>query len=74
MQYDKFGILLDRARKKISEAGKSLDDAQSRNGIIQRKLRAAGTLEAGKAESILGLDEEEAKEPDTPEESDSETE
>ena len=74
MQYEKFGVLLDKARKKISEAGKSLDDAQSRNGIIQRKLRAAGTLEAGKAESILGLDEEEAKELDTPEEFDSETE
>ena len=74
MQYEKFGVLLDKARKKISEAGKSLDDAQSRNGIIQRKLRAAGTLEAGKAESILGLDEEEAKEPDTPEEFNSETE
>lgn len=60
MQYDKFGILLERARKKINEAGKSLDDAQSRNGIIQRKLKSAGEIESKEAEQILGLDEESA--------------
>ena len=59
MQYDKFGIL-ERARKKINEAGKSLDDAQSRNGIIQRKLKSAGEIESKEAEQILGLDEESA--------------
>lgn len=58
MQYDKFGILLERARKKISEAGKSLDDAQSRNGIIQKKLRSAGEIEPKEAELILGLEED----------------
>lgn len=57
MQYDKFGILLERARKKINEAGKSLDDAQSRNGIIQKKLKSAGEIESKEAEQILGLDE-----------------
>ena len=60
MQYDKFGILLERARKKINEAGKSLDDAQSRNGIIQKKLKSAGEIESKEAEQILGLDEESA--------------
>ncbi len=59
MQYDKFGILLDRARKKISEAGKSLDDAQSRNGIIQKKLKTAGEIEPKEADRILGLAEDE---------------
>lgn len=60
MQYDKFGILLDRARKKISEAGKSLDDAQSRNGIIQKKLKTAGEIEPKEADRILGLSQDEA--------------
>lgn len=59
MQYEKFGVLLDRARKKISEAGKSLDDAQSRNGIIQRKLKAAGTLGEKQAQELLGFEEDE---------------
>ena len=38
-QYDKFTLALDKARKKIDEAGQSLDDAQKRNGIIVKKLK-----------------------------------
>lgn len=55
MQYDKFGVLLDKARKKITEAGKSLDDAQSRNSIIQKKLRSVEEIDRGSAEEILGI-------------------
>jgi len=35
-QYDKFGIVLAKARKKVEEAGKTLEDAESRNRIIQK--------------------------------------
>lgn len=62
MQYDKFGVLLEKARKKINEAGKSLDDAQSRNNIIQKKLKSVEEIDRMTAEEILGLDSEEDEE------------
>lgn len=62
MQYDKFGVLLEKARKKINEAGKSLDDAQSRNNIIQKKLKSVEEIDRTTAEEILGLDSEEDEE------------
>ena len=55
VQYDKFGVLLDKARKKITEAGKSLDDAQSRNNIIQKKLKSVEEIDRTSAEDILGI-------------------
>lgn len=55
VQYDKFGVLLEKARKKISEAGKSLDDAQSRNNIIQKKLKSVEEIDRTSAEEILGI-------------------
>ena len=57
VQYDKFGIVLEKARKKIDEAGRSLDDAQSRNSIIQKKLRTVEEIDRSEAADILGLDE-----------------
>ena len=44
-QYQKFGEVLERAKRKIEEAGKSLDDAQKRNDIIQKKLRGVEALD-----------------------------
>ena len=55
VQYDKFGVLLEKARKKITEAGKSLDDAQSRNNMIQRKLKSVEEIDRTSAEDILGI-------------------
>ena len=55
MQYEKFGVQLDKARKKIDEAGKSLDDAQDRNRMIQKKLRTVEEIDQGEADEILGL-------------------
>ena len=55
VQYDKFGVLLDKARKKITEAGKSLDDAQSRNAIIQKRLKSVEEIDRSSAEEILGI-------------------
>ena len=56
VQYDKFGIVLDKARKKIDEAGKTLEEAQSRNSIIQKKLRTVEEIETDAASQILGLE------------------
>ncbi len=57
VQYDKFGVVLEKARKKIDEAGRSLEDAQSRNSIIQKKLRTVEEIDQGEADEILGLEE-----------------
>ena len=56
-QYDTFSSVLAKAKKKIDEAGKSLDDAQHRNDIIQKKLKAIEEISVGESEEILGLDQ-----------------
>ncbi len=58
VQYDKFGIVLRKARQKIDEAGKSLDEADKRNEIIRKKLGKAGELDGTSAADILGLEED----------------
>lgn len=45
MQYEKFGDLLQKARKKVDEAGKVLDEADHRNDIIQKHLHRVETLD-----------------------------
>lgn len=56
-QYEKFGDLLAKARKKVDEAGKVLDEADHRNSIIQKNLRKVETLENDTASDILGIEE-----------------
>lgn len=56
-QYEKFGDLLTKARKKIDEAGKVLDDADKRNNIIQKNLKSVETLETNAANEILGIED-----------------
>ena len=56
-QYEKFGVLLEKAKKKINEAGRSLDDAQNRNAIIQKKLKTVEAIGTDTAAELLGLDE-----------------
>ncbi|MDE6156446.1 MAG: DNA recombination protein RmuC, partial [Eubacterium sp.] len=56
-QYDKFGDLLAKARKKVEEAGKALDEADHRNNIIQKNLRKVETLDSNNAADILGIEE-----------------
>ena len=55
-QYEKFGDLLAKARKKVDEVGKVLDEADHRNSIIQKNLRTVETLESNDADSILGIE------------------
>ncbi len=58
MQYDKFGVVLEKAKKKIDEAGRSLEEAQSRNTIIQKKLKGVEAIEQDAASQILGLEDD----------------
>ena len=43
-QYEKFGDLLTKARKKVEEAGKVLEEADHRNDIIQKKLKSVESI------------------------------
>ncbi|MBE6583705.1 MAG: DNA recombination protein RmuC [Ruminococcaceae bacterium] len=55
-QYDTFETVLAKAKKKIDEAGRSLDDAQHRNNMIQKKLRSVEALDSAESNDILQLD------------------
>ncbi len=54
-QYDLFEGILAKVRKKIDEAGNSLDEAQSRNRIIKKNLKSVEQLEPSEAEQLLQL-------------------
>lgn len=56
-QYEKFGDLLAKARRKIDDAGKALDEADHRNDIIQKNLRKVETLNLSDSADILGIEE-----------------
>lgn len=56
-QYDKFGEILAKARSKIEDAGKALDEADHRNDLIQKKLEQLETLDTSDASQILGIEE-----------------
>ncbi len=55
-QYEKFGVLLEKAKKKVDEAGKVLDEADHRNSIIKKNLKNVETLDTQEANSILELE------------------
>ncbi len=57
MQYDKFGVALDKAKRKIDEASLSIDDAQKRNTIIAKKLKGVEAIGFDEADMLLGTDE-----------------
>lgn len=52
-QYSMFGDLLTKARKKVEEAGKALDDANHRNDVIQKHLRNVETLDTTDNNAML---------------------
>lgn len=56
-QYDKFGDLLQKAKKKVEEAGRVLEEADHRNDIIQKNLCKVEILDNKDAQSILGIEE-----------------
>lgn len=61
-QYETFGGLLEKARKKIDEAGRSLDDAQHRNEIIKKKLKSVETIDIDVSNKLLGTSSDDFEE------------
>ncbi|NLB36262.1 MAG: DNA recombination protein RmuC [Clostridiales bacterium] len=54
-QYNMFGNLLEKAKKKVEDAGKTIDEAQNRNRIIKNKLKSVESIESTQADDLLGL-------------------
>ena len=52
-QYEKFGDLLAKAKKKVDEAGKTLEDAERKNLVIQRKLKNIEAIDTVSADKLL---------------------
>ena len=63
-QYETFETVLGKVRKKLDEAGNTLDEAQRRNNIIRKNLRKVEGLEAEESASVLGLSDGEGEELD----------
>ena len=55
-QYNKFGELLAKARRKVDEAGRVLDEAGHRNDIIQKNLKNVETLELDSSDDLFNLE------------------
>lgn len=53
VQYEKFGDLLAKAKKKVDEAGKTLEDAEKRNTLIRKKLKNIEEIDAPTADNLL---------------------
>lgn len=52
-QYEKFGDLLAKSKKKVDEAGKILEDAERKNLYIQRKLKNIEAIDTASADRLL---------------------
>lgn len=52
-EFAKFGVVLDKTRKKIQEAGNHIDQAATRSRVIERKLKDVQGLPQGEAEALL---------------------
>ena len=55
-EFSKFGIVLEKTRKKIQEAGNHIDQATTRTRVIERKLRDVQGLPQGEASALLETD------------------
>lgn len=53
VQYEKFELVLEKAKKKIDEAGKTLDEAQHRNTIIKKKLKNVEDIDEAEVNVLL---------------------
>ena len=54
-QYGKFDGLLDTIKKKIDEAGKTLETAQKRNSLIHKKLKRFEELDSEASDAYLEI-------------------
>ena len=54
-EFGKYGEVLDKVQKKLSEASEQIDKVSVRRRAIDRKLRDVEALPGGEAESLLAI-------------------
>lgn len=57
-EFEKFGVILDKTKQRIDQAGKELESAQKKTKTINAKLRGVQLLPAGGEETAGALAEE----------------
>ncbi len=65
-EFGKFGEALDKVHKKLTEASNSIESAQRRQRMVERKLKPADGLPAPDAVALLGIDAERTEEDSEP--------
>lgn len=55
-QYDQFAAVFKRVRRKLEEAGNTLDEAERRNRVIRQKLKNVEEVGGAEAEQLLGME------------------
>jgi len=55
-EFGKFGDLLDKTQEKLSQAGKTIEDAARKSRTIERKLKTVQELPAEKKKALSGTD------------------
>lgn len=56
LEFGKFGDVLAKTKKKLEEASNTIDAAQTRTNVMQRKLKSVEALDEARAHSLLPLD------------------
>lgn len=69
-EFGKFGEVLAKTKKKLEEASNTIDAAQTRTNVMQRKLKSVEALDEARSQALLpgalALDEDDGSEPDAP--------
>jgi DNA recombination protein RmuC len=57
-EFSKFGDVLDKVKRQLDAAGRTIESTGARTRAMQRKLRTVEELPAGAATSLLDLSED----------------
>lgn len=53
VEFGKFGDVLSKTKKKLQEASDTIDAAQTRTNVMQRKLKSVESLDEGRVQALL---------------------
>ena len=56
LEFGKFGEVLAKTKKKLEEASNTIDQAQTRTNVMQRKLKSVEALYESRTQSLLPID------------------
>lgn len=56
LEFGKFGDVLAKTKKKLEEASNTIDQAQTRTNVMQRKLKSVEALDESRTQSLLPME------------------